>query len=95
MKRLVIINIILILLIYILPQKEIIIQKEIISQEKQTISSRSIEYNREIPLESTTIKNKAINISQEGINLIKKYEGLKLNSYRLQGEKYFTIGYRT
>lgn len=93
MKRLVIINIILILLIYILPQKEIIIQKEIISQEKQTISSRSIEYSREIPLESTTIKNKPINISEEGINLIKKYEGFIDVAERLEGEQYYTIGY--
>ena len=31
--------------------------------------------------------------SQQGVDLIKKYEGCKLVAYRLKGEKYNTIGY--
>ena len=35
-----------------------------------------------------------MNISQNGINLIKKYEGLRLNAYKpVPTEKYWTIGY--
>lgn len=35
-----------------------------------------------------------MNISQNGINLIKKYEGLRLNAYKpVATEKYWTIGY--
>ena len=36
---------------------------------------------------------KPTNISQDGIDLIMKYEGCKLEAYRLKGEKYYTIGY--
>lgn len=43
--------------------------------------------------ESDKIEFKATKISQKGINLIKKFEGLKLHSYRLQGEEHYTIGY--
>ena len=93
MKKLVIINLLLILLFYILPQKEIFVEKEAIIQEQQKISSRSLEYNREITIEQTTIENKPFSISSNGIYLIKKYEGLKLHSYRLEGETNFTIGY--
>lgn len=93
MKRLVIINLLLLLLFYILPQKEIVIEKEIILEEIQIISSKSLEHNREIAVEQTTIENKPLFISSNGIYLIKKYEGLKLNSYRLEGETNFTIGY--
>ena len=61
----------------------------------EKVSTRNIEEPRqeEIVVESVKIDFKASNISQDGINLIKKYEGLKTNSYRLQGEKYYTIGY--
>lgn len=97
MKRVLIINLILVSLLF-LPKKEIknvqvaTIQK---NGTVQTVSSRSLSEPRqdEIVIESTTIENKATNVSQEGINLIKKYEGLKLHSYRLQGEQYYTIGY--
>lgn len=35
-----------------------------------------------------------MNISQKGIDLIKKYEGLRLNAYKpVPTERYFTIGY--
>lgn len=35
----------------------------------------------------------ATDVSEEGINLIKKFEGCKLEAYRLEGEKFYTIGY--
>ena len=91
MKKLVIINLLLILLFYILPKKEIIIEKENILEKTQTISSRSLEHNREIAIEQTTIKNKTFSISSNGINLIKKYEGFIDVAERLEGEKYYTI----
>ena len=61
----------------------------------EKVSTRNIEEPRqeEISVESDKIDFKATNISQDGINLIKKYEGLKTNSYRLQGENNYTIGY--
>ena len=35
-------------------------------------------------------------ISQNGINLIKKYEGCRLTAYKpVSAEKYWTIGWRT
>ena len=35
-------------------------------------------------------------ISNNGINLIKKYEGCRLTAYKpVQAEKYWTIGWRT
>ena len=93
MKKVFIINLILISLLF-LPKKEIK-NIQVASPVINSVSSRSLEEPRqeEIASESTTIENKPTNISQEGINLIKKYEGLKLNSYRLQGEEHYTIGY--
>lgn len=94
MKRLVIINLILLISIYIIPKQAPPENHINTTTNKVAITSRSSEPRQEeIPLENPTIKNKPTNISQEGINLIKKYEGLKLNSYRLQGEEYYTIGY--
>lgn len=34
-----------------------------------------------------------MNISENGINLIKEFEGYKLKPYRLSGEKYYTVGF--
>lgn len=34
-----------------------------------------------------------MNISENGINLIKEFEGYKLKPYKLAGEKYYTVGY--
>lgn len=97
MKKLIVINILLMFLLSVLPvseQKTEQINTEMNSNE-QIISSRSMETRTEAVVEEPKIENKPINISEEGINLIKKYEGLKLHSYRLQGEKNFTIGYRS
>lgn len=95
MKKLIVINILLMFLLSVLPvseQKTEQINTEVNSNE-QIISSRGMEIREEIVTEEPRIENKPINISKEGINLIKKYEGLKTKSYRLEGEKYYTIGY--
>lgn len=95
MKKLIVINILLMFLLSILPAE---VQKSeqintVVNSNEQIISSRSMEIRTEPMMEKPTIENKPINISEEGINLIKRYEGLKTHSYRLQGEKNFTIGY--
>lgn len=95
MKKLIVINILLMFLLSVLPvseQKTEQINTEVNSNE-QIISSRGMEIREEIVTEEPRIENKPINISEEGINLIKKYEGLKTKSYRLEGENNFTIGY--
>lgn len=97
-KRLIIIDLILIFLIIKLPyinlEKQIetnnIIQKDIIEVEDiEEISSRSQEELRQVEediIEVTTI-------SENCINLVKKYEGCKLTAYMNSGEEYYTIGY--
>lgn len=97
MKKLIVINIILMFLLSVLPAK---VQKSeqintVVNSTEQLISSRGTETRTEPVVEEPKIENKPINISEEGINLIKKYEGLKTQSYRLQGENNFTIGYRS
>ena len=94
MKKLIVINILLMFLLSVLPEKTEQLNIEVNSNE-QIISSRSMETRTEAVVEEPRIENKPINISEEGINLIKKYEGLKTQSYRLEGEKNFTIGYRS
>ena len=90
MKRLVIINIILMILIHIIPIEEDItnIQVATIQENRivETVSSRSLEE----PI-TNNVRQKSTNISQEGIDLIKQFEGLKLQAYLLDGEKYWTI----
>lgn len=99
MKKTLIISIIIISCLFIPKQKEKEIQEvrelAVATFKSQNVSTRSIEEPRqeEVVVESVKIENKATNISQDGINLIKKYEGLKLHSYRLQGEEHYTIGY--
>ena len=97
MKKLIVINILLMFLLSVLPVSE---QKTeqintVVNSNEQIISSRGMEIREEIVIEEPRIENKAVNISEEGINLIKKLEGFNPNSYRLQGEKNFTIGYRS
>lgn len=98
MKRLVVINIILVLMFFILPKETEADRKEADRKEVQKLvqevySSRSGEARVE---ENDIIEPKIIlatEVSEEGINLIKEYEGLKLEAYKLEGEEYFTIGY--
>lgn len=97
MKRLIIINILLVLALNILPKEIKVEAKEKIKTEViQEISSRSLEEPRqEMTVESDKKQSKPTEISQEGIDLIKQFEGLRLQAYRLEGEKYWTIGYGT
>ena len=103
MKKVFIISLIMVALLFV-PKEQEVRNIEVASAK---ISSRSLSEPRqdhivadnktitdeEIVIEQTRMENKATNISQEGINLIKKYEGLKLHSYKLQGEEFYTIGY--
>lgn len=97
MKRLIIINILLVLALNILPKEIKVEAKEKIKTEViQEISSRSLEEPRqEMSVESDKKQSKPTEISQEVIDLIKQFEGLRLQAYRLEGEKYWTIGYGT
>ena len=45
----------------------------------------------EMSVETDKEPSKVTKISQEGIYLIKQFEGLRLQAYRLSGEKYWTI----
>ena len=62
------------------------------SNEVTTLSSRSAEETRVENIEPQIIL--ATNISQAGIDLIKKYEGFSATAYKQnKNEKYFTIGF--
>ena len=107
--RLLVIDIILLFILNLLPQTIANEQLSTVVNSNEQISSRSLSEPRqerfvadnetitdeEIVIEQARMENKATNISQEGINLIKKYEGLRLQSYKLPGEENFTIGYGT
>lgn len=100
MKRLIIINLILLIALNILPKEVKVEAKEEIKTEViQEITSRSLEEprqdhivaNNKMMVESDKCQSKPTEISQEGIDLIKQFEGLRLQAYRLSGEKYWTI----
>lgn len=94
MKRAIIINLLILMLLNLQPKEIKVEAKEIIKEE--IISSRSLEEPRqEMSVETDKEQSKATKISQEGIDLIKQFEGLRLQAYRLDGEKYWTIGYGT
>ncbi len=95
MKRLIIINILLIIALNILPKEKVVEAKEEIVVE-HTISSRSLEEPRkQNSTENDNKISKPTEISQEGIDFIKQYEGCITVATTLTGEKYMTIGYRT
>ena len=94
MKRAIIINLLILILLNLQPKEIKVEAKEVIKEE--IISSRSLEEPRqEMSVETDKEQSKATKISQEGIDLIKQFEGLRLQAYRLSGEKYWTIGYGT
>lgn len=91
MKKLIIINIILVLLIYIVPKEE---KKENLEIQENIGVIEEIEAIEEIQEE--IIEEQQANItsySKQCVALIKKYEGCKLQAYKLKGEQYYTIGY--
>lgn len=90
MKRLIIINLLLIIALNILPKDIQVEAIEEIVVTEQVISSRSLEQPRqEIKIEDPV----PTEISQRGIDFIKQYEGCLTTATRLTGEKYLTIGY--
>lgn len=92
--RLLVIDIILILILNVLPAEA----TDVVANERKCsqVTSRSLEEPREIVVESDKIESKATKISEQGINLIKKYEGLSLKAYKQNSnEEYYTIGYGT
>lgn len=94
MKRAIIINLLILILLNLQPKEIKVEAKEIVKEE--IISSRGLETPRqEMTVESDKKQSKPTEISQEGIDLIKHFEGLRLQAYRLDGEKYWTIGYGT
>lgn len=48
-------------------------------------------YNKHI--KSKILGESAVKINNEGIALIKQFEGCSLKAYKLEGEQYYTIGY--
>jgi GH24 family phage-related lysozyme (muramidase) len=92
MKRLIIINLILILLILKIPNQQNVIEPQTVAIANQnSISSRSLNETRaEIAEPQIEL---ATTISQNCVDLVKKYEGLKLEAYKLDGETNYTIGY--
>jgi GH24 family phage-related lysozyme (muramidase) len=93
MKRLVIINLILIMILYIIPEP---IKSEQVSVQasEQVITSRSLTEHRSDIVEEIEPKIIiATEISQEGIDFIKSFEGCRLEAYQNKGETHYTIGY--
>lgn len=99
MKKLIIINLILCLFYIILPNKPNEIVEIKVEQEENQMSEQvePIKQEDQISVSSRGEEretNKVVdNISQAGIDMIKKYEGLFLTAYHLPGESYNTIGY--
>lgn len=95
MKRLIIINILLVILLNILPEVKDVEAKEeenalYIEQEADVqLTSRSSEPRQEIKIEEPV----PTEISQRGIDFIKQYEGCITVATKLKGESYYTIGY--
>lgn len=95
MKRLIIINILLIIALNILP-KEMKVEATVegnrtVVNGTEQLSSRSSEPRQEIKIEEPV----PTEISQRGIDFIKQYEGFIPVATRLAGEQYMTLGYRT
>ena len=87
MKRLILINLLLVIALNILPKEVKVEQIVEIKVEKQ-VASRSlteprIEIQEPVPTD----------ISEEGIEFIKQYEGCITVAKRLKGEKHYTIGF--
>lgn len=95
MKRAIIINLLILILLNLQPKEIKVEAKEGLQTAEITaeqISSRSLEEPRqEMSVKTDKELSKATEISQEGIDLIKQFEGLRLQAYRLEGEKYWTI----
>lgn len=94
MKRLIVINLILLIALNILPKEVKVEAKEEVLQTAEVtaeIASRSSEPRQEIKIEEPV----PTEISQRGIDFIKQYEGFIPVATRLAGEQYMTLGYRS
>ena len=94
-KRLIIINLILILLILKLPEYKNKVEEFEVNNQEQIVEQHSIVSSRSLTESRTVTQDiiKVTTISENCINLIKKYEGYKLKAYLNKGESYYTIGY--
>lgn len=108
MKKAIIINLLILIILNIQPKTNKVVaserkwsQSEQVSEQvtvqvtSRNLDSKPDEKNEEISVESDILQSKPSEISQEGIDLIKQFEGLRLQAYRLDGEKNWTIGYGT
>jgi lysozyme len=93
MKRVIQINLLLIILLTILPKVDV---KVVASEQNSSqvvatehISSRSSEPRQEIKIEEPV----PTEISQRGIDFIKQYEGCITVATKLTGENYYTLGF--
>ena len=100
MKKLIILNLILLLILIILPKqveetKEIEVQENEIIQEEIVEETEQREIVEEISRSSAELRQQkqANDISQNCIDLVKQFEGLYLKAYKLDGESNYTIGY--
>ena len=92
MKRLIIINILLIIALNILPKEMKVEAKEVIKTDvitQEVITSRSSEPRQEIKIEEPV----PTEISQRGIDFIKQYEGCITVATKLVGESCYTLGF--
>ena len=95
MKRAIIINLLILILLNMQPKEIKVEAKEMVKEE--IVASRSLDAKRKenAPCEIQEAQVQVTEISQEGLDLIKQFEGLRLQAYRLEGEKNWTIGYGT
>ena len=97
MKRLVIINLLLIILLSVLPtEKELLAteEKEVKQLAQELFNEKQISRSLEEPRETEPQIVIATEISQECIDFIKEKEGFREVAYRQnKNEKYLTLGY--
>lgn len=93
MKKLILINFVLIISLCIIPKpKKIETETEIeveVGEQVELNNNFIVTSRSEIDRKIQNIEK----ISQKGIDFIKNYEGYKLTAYKLPNEKYYTIGY--
>ena len=96
MKRLVIINLLLIILLSVLPtEKELLAteEQEVKQLAQELFNEKQISRSLEEPRETEPQIVIATEISQECIDYIKRKEGLITTAKHFNGDKYRTIGY--
>ena len=87
MKRLLLINLVLILCIVIVPT----MPKQMIMTLRETFIIEPAQKEQQISSRSGTRTTEELQCTEEGKNLIKKWEDCYLTAYRLEGEQYYTI----